>query len=345
MCTCRLRAVVAVLAVYPMIEVRAAGASPSAPTALAGALLACVILAMVAIGVGARWRRERTRANRLESRIQAQERELARHRGDLAELVAEQTVDLLLAKEAAERARCAQADFLAGLALELRGPLHAIGGYAQLGCAATGKAAREHVYFSRIDRSAQHMLTMVTELCDLPSATRTGGPVALGPVDWAAVCREVVARGDALLRAKRLSVSMDVAPDLTPVHADQARLREVAEHLFSNAVKFSPVGARIDIRLHEAPDGAGDVVLEVADQGTGLAEEVPERLFGAYGRDGATGSMAVPVGGLGLSICRQHVEIFGGRIEAGNRAAGGAVFRVWLPGLRRAGSVSAEAPG
>ncbi|MCB1961507.1 MAG: PAS domain-containing protein, partial [Rhodocyclaceae bacterium] len=264
----------------------------------------------------------------------AAERELLRHRDNLAELVAEQTIDLMLAKEAAERANRSRADFLATLSHELRTPLHAVLGFVDMGLASGVSEDKRTHCFERIELSGKRLLRMVSEVLDVARIEAAQGKMRLTPVDWGVVCRDVMAECEPLLRAKQMAVSVDVSDTLCPVRADGPRLQQVVMNLVTNAIKFSPVGGRVVMRLrdcHSNPDLCGDqVCLEVEDQGIGLPEDGHERIFEAFVRGDATPA-SVPGSGLGLSICRQYVETFGGRISAHDVPGGGALFRVLLP--------------
>ncbi len=272
----------------------------------------------------------------------AQEAELRRHRDNLAELVAEQTIDLMLAKEAAERARHGQADFLASLSHELRSPLHAIMGFAELGASGAANGARQQHYLERIDVSAQRMLVMVSELLDVSRKELACGHMQLAPVDWEMVCKDVLANYAPMLEAKRIEARLVVSASACPVRADGLRLQQVVENLVTNAIKFSPVDSTLTLTLQCHVDST--VVLEVCDEGIGLGDDDPAHLFDAFVRRESGVTDEANAAGLGLSVCQQYIEAFGGHIEAENRPGGGALFRVSLPCARAAVAAAVEVP-
>lgn len=263
-----------------------------------------------------------------------QETEIRRHRDNLAELVAEQTIDLLLAKDAAERARRQQADFLASLSHELREPLHAIMGFAQMAERRGRRGEPVIDYCGRVEQSAQRMLDMVANLLDVSRAELGAGPLRLEAVSWREVCEAVVRESAPMLGAKRLRAQVIDFDPVMPVRADAKRLQQVVEHLLINAIKFSPSNGAIDLRLRtvEGGDGGERVMLEVSDEGIGLEEDDPQRLFEPFPRQVSDEYEGVSAG-LGLAVCSQHVQSFGGRIEAENRVTGGALFRIILPAM------------
>jgi len=269
----------------------------------------------------------------------AAELELMRHRDNLAELVAEQTVDLLLAKDAAERIRRGQAQFLRRLSHDLRSPLHAIMGFTEIGLSHRDDAARQAQCLEKIADSARRMSALVTEVRDVSRAELEGGQLSVMPVDWEIVCRDVLAQCAPMFEAKRLKARLAVSASVCPVRADGLRLHQVVENLITNAVKFSPVGGtvRLSLACHANGPGPEDVVLTVMDEGVGLGEADDDGLFDTLTRPAVGVPDDPDGGGLGLTICRHYVEAFSGRIEAENRPGGGALFRVSLPCARTTG--------
>jgi signal transduction histidine kinase len=133
-----------------------------------------------------------------------------------------------------------------------------------------------------------------------------------------------VAAHQALAEQRGLRLVADVAP--APVPVDGERFDQVVDNLLSNALKFTPAGGLVTVRLRGGADGA---TLEVADTGAGLAPEQSERLFTAFGR--AHGDTQ-PGLGLGLYLCKAIVAGHGGRIGAESLGPGqGSTFRVHLP--------------
>jgi two-component system, NtrC family, sensor histidine kinase GlrK len=128
---------------------------------------------------------------------------------------------------------------------------------------------------------------------------------------------------------RKIKLDLDISP--VTVRADEGKLRLVLDNLLSNALKFTPDGGTISIR---ARMGDGELLVEFADTGPGVAREDVPRIFEAFfqGRRPQGG----PVGGtgIGLSVVRECVHAHGGHVELMNRPGAGAVFRVRLP-LRR----------
>jgi signal transduction histidine kinase len=145
----------------------------------------------------------------------------------------------------------------------------------------------------------------------------------------APVADHVADRHTARAVAKEIAL-VRVYPDApTLVHADKKFTKEILDNLISNALKFSPHGRTVTLRVEPSPEG---VVLSVEDQGPGLTEEDRRRLFGRFARLSARPTGGETSTGLGLSIVKHMVEAMGGRIWVDSEPGRGAAFRVALPG-------------
>jgi signal transduction histidine kinase len=140
-------------------------------------------------------------------------------------------------------------------------------------------------------------------------------------VDLAAAAQTSV---DGVLNPEReLVVTVDA--DDTSVRADPERIQQVLANMLDNAIKNSPVGSRIDVRVANA---GTDALVEVSDRGLGLSDEEVERSFEKFSRGRHAGISGT---GLGLYICRKIIDTHGGRIWAARRAGGGATVSFTLP--------------
>ncbi|RZI93553.1 MAG: sensor histidine kinase [Variovorax sp.] len=129
------------------------------------------------------------------------------------------------------------------------------------------------------------------------------------------IVRQVVIDVSPLVAAKALEFDIDTAP--VRVHAHQWMLQELARNLLHNAVKHSPRGGALSVRLHT---DTGDAVLTVADAGPGISSELRQRLFEPFSAGEVTSGS-----GLGLAICREIVLALGGTLTLDNRVSGGRV--------------------
>ncbi len=139
------------------------------------------------------------------------------------------------------------------------------------------------------------------------------------------------------VRGIRLGAHLDPVPE---IQGDRARLAQVLDNLVSNAVKFTPSGGRVDVRLRADGDAA---VLEVKDSGLGIPEAEQAQLFERFFRSSTATAQAIPGTGLGLTITKAIVDRHGGLIEVESAEDLGTTVRVRLPRESRQ-SLSAKAP-
>ena len=244
--------------------------------------------------------------------------------GELASVVV--TMQDLAPLEELERAR---AEFLSLVSHELRTPLTSIKGStaAVLGAARDFDPAESREFFRIIDRQADHMISLISDLLD--AGRIDAGKLSVAPVPTEVRWLVEQARSTFLAGGARHTVLIDLPPELPPVMADSGRIVQVLNNLISNAARNAPGSSPIQVAAH--CDGV-HVAVVVADEGRGIPPERMEHLFRKY--SGAVGDRESGAGGsgLGLAICAGLVEAHGGRIWADSEGPGrGARFTFTLP--------------
>ncbi|MFE3837939.1 PAS domain S-box protein [Pseudogemmobacter sonorensis] len=228
------------------------------------------------------------------------------------------------ARDSAEAAERAKADFLATMSHEIRTPMNAVIGMTRL---ALGAATEPRVaaYLQKIDASARTLLAIVNDILDF-SRIEAGGLV-LEETDFAlAEVFETLSNATALRAAEKgLDLAFDIAPDVAPVlRGDPLRLGQVLVNLVGNAVKFTETGG---VRVTVAVDGDGLLRFEVRDSGIGIAPDRIAALFKPFSQADSQVARRFGGTGLGLSISKRLVELMGGRIEVESAPGRGATFR------------------
>jgi signal transduction histidine kinase len=165
-------------------------------------------------------------------------------------------------------------------------------------------------------------LAMLEDLLDLSAIESGTIPVALRPTDLLAVTQERVR----LLRPLLGTRAVRIDGELCNAMADPLRLGQALDNLLSNAAKFSPAAAPIELTVHRNGEHA---MLDVGDRGTGLTEVELQRLFTPFSPGGRRPAIGRSTG-LGLAIVKRLVELQSGRVEAHPRADGGTIFRILL---------------
>jgi signal transduction histidine kinase len=176
----------------------------------------------------------------------------------------------------------------------------------------------------------ERLTAMVDSLLLLSRADEGKADLRPAPMSLPALANEVAADLAVLAEEKRQHVRVEVSASVTVV-ADRPAVRQAAINLLDNAIKYSPDGAVI--RLVVRQDGPG-AVLEVIDNGPGIAPEHLPHVFERFYRADKARSRAAGSAGLGLAIARWAIETNGGRIEAESEVSRGSVFRIVLPAAR-----------
>ncbi len=239
--------------------------------------------------------------------------------------------ELQRARDAAQAADASKTDFLSKVSTEIRTPLTAILGFAELLLRETAKGALPPEHESTlltIRRNGENLLEIINDIVDLSKIAAGRFDVERAPLTPMVLISDVVALMSLRAQAKGVRLSVEGAPDLPEtIESDARRLRQVLVNLVGNALKFTDAGGVV---LRAAP--RGDVLrFEIEDSGIGISEEQMARLFRPFAQADASTARRYGGTGLGLSICKHLVELLGGRIGAESRPGAGSLFWVELP--------------
>ena len=221
-------------------------------------------------------------------------------------------------------------EFISLVSHELRTPLTSIRGYLDLLLEDRSLSADQRRFLSIVDRNSARLLDLVSDLLFLAQVDAGKLAFEAHPVDIEQVVG-VRTSSSPVAAAKGIELTSQTTR-LPKLRGDRARLAQVLDNLVSNAVKFTPAGGRVEVRL-SAVEGAA--VIEVEDTGLGLAEDEQEQLFERFFRSSRATENAVPGTGLGLAIAKAIVEHHGGRIELESAEDVGTTVRVQLPLSKR----------
>jgi len=218
--------------------------------------------------------------------------------------------------------------YLATVSHELRTPLTSIVSFCELiRSESPGLAPDSGEYLDIVQRNAERLLRVVSDLVDLQGLEEGIARLELSQVSVPQVARDSVRSGWATAAVD--GVSLDVyAQDGPDVRADGSRLQQVLDNLISNAVKFSASGGRVEVR---ATHDGSEWRIDVADDGMGIPEDELGRLFDRFFRASNARDGGVPGTGLGLPAAKAITELHGGRIEVASTAGSGTTFSVYLP--------------
>jgi signal transduction histidine kinase len=235
--------------------------------------------------------------------------------------------DLSRAKDAAETASRAKSVFLANVSHELRTPLALILGPVRALLASEACTDGMRRDLETVERNAQGLLKHVNDLLDVAKLDAGRMELDREPLDLVELVRRTASLFEVVARERDVTLAVET-PDTLPIVADGAKLERVLLNLLSNAMKFVPDGGRIRVTSSVGPDG---VVLAVEDSGPGVPIPLRDAIFERFRRGDDPTARRVGGTGLGLAIAKEMVERHGGRIDVGDGAYGGALFRVTLP--------------
>jgi len=237
-------------------------------------------------------------------------------------------------RAALAEAVAARARFMRGVSHDLKNPIHAIDGHAQLlEEGLRGPLTPEQQdSIARIRRSARALMALIEDLLELARAESGQLTVKLDRVVLRDVVREAVEEHRAAAEAAGLTLVHADDKSETILVTDPARVTQVLGNLLSNAIKYTPAGGRVEVvtdmlARRDGDDGAR-LAIHVSDDGPGIPADKYEEVFGEFTR---LDSSDKPGAGLGLSIARRVARLLGGDVTVSGGRTGGARFTLWLP--------------
>lgn len=231
------------------------------------------------------------------------------------------------------RLRRIRSEFIDNLSHELRTPLTTMRLLAEslvLEARRTELPERVGEGIGRIELETSRLVQMVDELLDLATIEQGEAPLEMAPVDLGAVVDETLERLRAYAEHHSVSLQADVSPETgtRTVSGDADRLGQILVNVVDNAIRYSPVGG--EVVVHVRPSES-EVVVEVTDQGAGIAHADLERIFERFYKGDRARSRGRGGTGLGLAIARHIAERHGGRMWARSEPGKGAQLFLALP--------------
>jgi signal transduction histidine kinase/DNA-binding NarL/FixJ family response regulator len=264
------------------------------------------------------------------------ENKLQDYQQHLQELVAEQTEELVQARNTAESANRAKSMFLANMSHELRTPLNAILGFSEMIAHDGSLSAAVQDKVAIINRSGEHLLSMINDILDLSKIEAGRIELEAEACDLPALLKDIGQMFTVRAKNAGLRFNLEIEPDFAHyVELDVGKLRQILINLLGNAVKFTHEGGLALRACSQAfPDNPTQVLvrMEVEDSGPGIAPELQARIFEPFVQISATVS-ATKGTGLGLTITKSFVELMGGKIGINSILGKGSLFWLELPAM------------
>lgn len=232
-------------------------------------------------------------------------------------------------RRAAEAASLAKDEFLTTASHELRTPLNAILGWARLLRAGQLDPSAYLRGIESIERNAAAQVRLVEDILDGARVITGKLRLEIRPLDLTQLVRAALDAVRPAAEAKSITLSTELDPLATRISGDPERLQQVIWNLCNNAIKFTPKGGSVTVRLKR--DGT-DVELTVKDTGLGIAPEFLPHVFERFRQGEGSTTRRFGGLGLGLALVRHFVEAHGGSVSAESDGTGeGATFRVRVP--------------
>ncbi len=241
--------------------------------------------------------------------------------------------EALAARVQAENVIHSKDEFLSMLSHELKNPMMPILGWAVALSSGTLPADKQNVALEGIVRNVRALNYLVEDLFDAARITSGKLRLELGEVRIQDVAREALAAIQHSVESKKLRISTDISEAIPPFIADARRLQQALMNLLNNAVKFTPGGGSVALRVRRYND---NVECIVSDTGKGIERKFLPFVFERFRQENRSSKVRAAGLGLGLAIVREIAELHGGSIEAWSEGSDkGSTFILRLPLRRR----------
>ena len=235
---------------------------------------------------------------------------------------------------AAEHANRAKTVFLNNMSHDIRTPMNAVIGFTAL--ATTHIDNKELVldYLKKIHISGQHLLSLINDVLDMSRIENGSVRIEYTVVHLPDILHDLKTIIQESVHSKQQELYIDTQDVLhEDIITDKLRLTQVLLNISSNAVKFTPVGGTVNIRVSEKPcrrDGCTTVVFSVKDNGIGMSPEFREQVFDSFTREHTVTENGIGGTGLGMAITKNIVDMLGGTIQVESEVGRGTEFTVML---------------
>jgi len=251
---------------------------------------------------------------------------------DLAAELEEARDQALKKRFEAETANASKTAFLANMSHELRTPLNAILGFSEIisqECFGPVGSQRYRDYAGDIHASGAHLLSLINDLLDVAKIEAGRMDIAPHPLDPARVFDVALKLISIKARERDQTLAITVEPGAPPLYADERAVKQILINLVSNAVKFTPVGGRIDVVGGKSSNG--DFQITVRDNGPGIPPDKVEMIFSPFNQVDNRFDRQAGGTGLGLALVKGLAELHGGRAWLESEFGKGCSVFVALP--------------
>ena len=241
---------------------------------------------------------------------------------------------LQVAVEKAESANRAKSTFLFNMSHDIRTPMNAIIGYADLASRHSDDPAKLKNYMENIQVCGQNLLMLLNNVLDLARIENDKTEIEYSVSDVDKDFRNCIAMFQNQADSKGQTLTVTTQLPYPYIYADIPHLTEVCTNLVSNAVKYTGAGGTIRCGITQKPgekEGWCDTVVTVADNGIGMSQEFQKHIFEPFERERTSTVSKVEGSGIGMGIVKKLVELMGGTVEVESKIGVGSTFTVTIP--------------
>lgn len=242
--------------------------------------------------------------------------------------------ELEKAAREAQAANVAKTRFLFNMSHDIRTPMNAIIGYAELLAAHLDDRDRALDYLGKIRSSSDFLLSLINYVLEMARIESGKAALKLEPSDINELAASLKAVFDPLADEKHITTTCTIDIQHPYVRSDQTKVREIFLNIISNAIKYTPEGGRVDFTMTELPGETPSTVrykAVVQDDGIGMSAEYLPHLFEEFSREHTSTESRVTGTGLGLPIVKSLVQLMGGTIDVESTVGKGSTFTVIIP--------------
>ena len=236
---------------------------------------------------------------------------------------------------AAETANRAKSTFLSNMSHDIRTPMNAIIGFTTLAISNIDDKNRVKDYLAKTLASSNHLLSLINDVLDMSRIE--SGKIHLEEVEvnLSDVLHDLKTIVSGQIYAKQLELYMD-AMDVTDedVYCDKTRLNQILLNILSNAIKFTPAGGTVSVRVRQLAGkvhGCGQYEFRIKDNGIGMSPEFARKIFEPFERERSSTVSQIQGTGLGMAITKNIVDMMGGTIKVQTAQGKGTEFIICLP--------------
>ncbi len=244
----------------------------------------------------------------------------------------EQERELRNALAAAEHANKAKTNFLNSISHDIRTPMNAVIGFTALATTHIDNKDLVMEYLKKISISSRHLLSLINDVLDMSRIESGNVRLEEVKVHLPDVFHDLRVIIQGSIAAKQQELYIDTQNVVhEDVVIDKLRLNQVLLNIVGNAIKFTPVGGMINIRVSENPcskEGYASYSFSVKDNGIGMSEEFQEHIFDAFTREQTVTKSGIQGTGLGMAISKNIVNMMGGTITVNSEVGKGSEFIV-----------------